>query len=333
MTPVVVYGFNSGIFYMLRSIKIGFAKAQGDGTSFSPADTRTPLDYGADTFATAHADYVQITTALPLETDSYWQALAESQSVVKPTHADCLTKFGANDADPLLPTRDFRVVQAFADKLLLEARDPVESPVDWALVTACFPTAQTYRLRAGNHWVLRHDAWGFRHDIVASGTDRQCVRSCDPLRKWSKGRVFEIASDPSNCRAAAEPGMPDPGDPLDLRVGCATDGDVCVYDQATPLKLSDPAAACIFNGLNDRFALYRGRLASVRDAAFTWNTTGGFTPLLMSVASLSSGRVVAPQSIQFLQQPEQMAIVDGASQGLSLFSLDTFSVVKPSPFY
>jgi len=34
-----------------------------------------------------------------------------------------------------------------------------------------------------------------------------------------------------------------------------------------------------------------------------------------------------------LQQPEQMAVVDGASQGLSLFSLDTFSVVAPSPFY
>jgi hypothetical protein len=291
-------------------------------------------DAAADTFARAHADYVQITTALPLETDSYWKSLAESDSKVKPTRADCLTTFGANDADPLPLTRDFRVVQAFADKLVLEARDPVEVPVDWALVNACFPTAQTYRLRAGNHWVLRHDALGFRHDIVASGANSQCVRSCDPLRKWSKGRVFEISSEPSNCRAAAEPGVVDPGDPLDLRVGCATDDDVaCVYDQSSRLKLSDPAAACVFNGLNDRFALYRGRLKSVRDSVFTWHTTGGFSPLLMSVASLSSAGVVAPQSIQFLQQPEQMAVVDGASQGLSLFSLDTFSVVKPSPFY
>ena len=51
----------------------------------------------------------------------------------------------------------------------------------------------------------------------------------------------------------------------------------------------------------------------------------------MSLGSLST--VVAPQSIQFLQQAEQMAVVDGASQGLSLFSLDTFGVVAPSPFY
>ena len=32
---------------------VGFAVAQGDGTSFSPADTRLPADYGTDPFATA----------------------------------------------------------------------------------------------------------------------------------------------------------------------------------------------------------------------------------------------------------------------------------------
>ena len=85
----------------------------------------------------------------------------------------------------------------------------------------------------------------------------------------------------------------------------------------------------VFNGLNDRFAIYRGRVPSVRDMAFTLRTTGGFTPQVMTLLST----VVAPQSIQFLQQPEEMAVVDGASQGLSLFSLDTFGIVTPSPFY
>jgi hypothetical protein len=284
----------------------------------------------ADAFAQAHADYVQLTTALPDETDSYWGY----QGV--PARADCLTTFGAEDADPLLPARDFRIVSAFADHLLLEPRFADAKLADWTFVRGCFPTSQTYRLRAGNHWVLRHDALGFRHDVVASGANSQCVRSCDPLRKWWKGRVFEISSvnEPDHCRGAM-----DPGDPLDLRVGCASAADVaCVYDQvpaqgetSSRVKLTDQAAACIFNGLNDRFALYRGRLPSVRDTAFSWQTTGGFTPLVMSLTNLST--VVAPQSIQFLQQPEQMAVVDGASQGLSLFSLDTFSVVKPSPFY
>jgi len=34
-------------------LDVGFADAQGNGTSFHPADTRLPADYGVDTFATA----------------------------------------------------------------------------------------------------------------------------------------------------------------------------------------------------------------------------------------------------------------------------------------
>jgi hypothetical protein len=34
-------------------VDVGFAKAQGDGTSFAPGDLRLPADYGVDTFATA----------------------------------------------------------------------------------------------------------------------------------------------------------------------------------------------------------------------------------------------------------------------------------------
>jgi hypothetical protein len=83
--------------------------------------------------------------------------------------------------------------------------------------------------------------------------------------------------------------------------------------------------------LTERFALYRGRQPSERDSVFTWQTTGGFAPLLMSLSAVST--TVAPRSLQFLQEPELMAVVDGASLGLSLLSLDTFTVAKPSPFY
>jgi hypothetical protein len=34
-------------------VDVGFAVAEGDGTSFAPGDTRIPADYGTDTFATA----------------------------------------------------------------------------------------------------------------------------------------------------------------------------------------------------------------------------------------------------------------------------------------
>lgn len=286
-------------------------------------------DAEATAFAVAHADYVQLTTALLPATDTYWTHAASAFGLKR---SDCLTKFGADDADPLLPTRDFRIVSARASELQLESRE--DDPPSWELVNRCFPTPQKYRVRAGQHWVLLHGP-SFRHDVIASGADGQCVRSCDPIRKWSRARVFEISSvnEPDHCRSTT-----DAGDPLDLRVGCATDADVaCVYDQGTAAKpnggvaLDGPAGACVFNGLNDRFALYRGRQPSERDAVFTWHTSGGFTALVMSLTTLSA--VVAPQTIQFLQQPEQLAVVDGASQGLSLFSLDTFAVTKPSPFY
>jgi hypothetical protein len=43
-TPSVVVG---------GYVDVGFAHAQGDGTSFAPGDTRLPADYGVDTFAPA----------------------------------------------------------------------------------------------------------------------------------------------------------------------------------------------------------------------------------------------------------------------------------------
>ena len=43
VAPLVVTGY----------VDVGFAKAQGDGTSFHPADSRAPLDYGVDPFAPA----------------------------------------------------------------------------------------------------------------------------------------------------------------------------------------------------------------------------------------------------------------------------------------
>jgi hypothetical protein len=309
----------------------------------------------AKVFGHAHADYVQLLTAVPDAADTYWANADLTRDV-------CVELFGAEDAETLLPARDLRIAAASAFQLTLVVPvDPNEPRLDAHAVSTCFPTAQKYKLRAGAHWVLLHSAFGFRHDVIASGPDSVCVRSCNPLKKWDKGRVFEISSqllsDEDKKKPACRPldanGVPAEGDPLDLRVGCATDGEVaCVYDQTQQItvdgvneqgqavtrsvttgavQLGTPAAKCIFNGLNDRFALYRGRVPSVRDAAFTWQTTGGFAPLVMSLSAVST--IVSPQSIQFLRQPEQMAVVDGSSQGLSLFSLDTFSVVRPSPFY
>ncbi|HKY39704.1 MAG TPA: hypothetical protein VJN18_27390 [Polyangiaceae bacterium] len=270
-------------------------------------------------FGLEHSDYVQITSELLGRDDIYWQKKAGALG-----YQDCLSMFGPGDAETLDPRRDFHIQQAFADHLVLRPSSP---EVSFSDAVECFPTANRYRLRSGRHWVLVHGSTAFNHDIVSSGDSRQCVRSCSPLKKWSKTRVFEISS--RTCRRPKAE-----GDPLDQRVGCSAKGEVaCVFDQSQDpgVQIGGDAAGCIFDGLTERFALYRGRQPSVRDSTFTWQTTGGFSPLIMSLANVSE--TVSPQSLQFLQEPELMAVVDGAGLGLSLLSLDTFSVVKPSPFY
>jgi hypothetical protein len=281
----------------------------------------------AQAFGAKHADFVQITSELLEQNDAYWR-----QKPGDLGYQRCLEIFGPHDAELLSSTRDFRVTRAFADHLELAPR---EANVTFSDALECFPTANTYRLRGANHWVLVHSSRGFNHDIVASSADRRCVRSCDPLKKWAKTRVFELSS--SSCRQADVE-----GEPLELRVGCRQPDEVaCVYDQTDPdpsldgegsaVQIGGDASSCIFDGLTERFALYRGRAPSVRDSVFTWQTTGGFSALVMNLATVSE--TVLPQSIQFLPGPERMAVVDGAALGLSLLSLDTFGVTRPSPFY
>lgn len=288
-------------------------------------------------FGEWHADYVQITSDLLPEDDAWWKSH---------DRGECVQLF-PGDAESMSPNRDFRVVRAFAGRLEIEPRLPL---VSVAQAAACFPTAIKYRLRTGRHWALVQAATGFRHDIVASGTDSACVRSCDPRRKWAKGRVFEISSlnEAGKCR-----GVEEAADPLALRVGCALKAGemlddlelpeeaACVYDQTAvdadgnsllgAVQIGGPASECIFDGLNSRFAVYRGRAPSVRDSVFSWQTSGGFTPLVVNMANVSV--VVSPQTLQFVSQLERMAVVDGASLGLSLIDFDAFVVAKPSPFF
>ena len=284
-------------------------------------------DEPAQAFAARHADYVQIIAAIPHEDDSYWRGKGDLRR-------QCQGSFGPEDVEELDPRRDFRIDQAFGDRLLLSPRNP-DSGVTMAHAAECFPIAIKYKLRTGRHWALVHGASGFNHDVVESGPDRACVRSCNPLKKWAKSRAFEISSEPDHCRPPLSDMTLDPElDPLDQRVGCALPGEVaCVFnqDESAGVQLGGSGSECIFDGLTERFALYRGREPSVRDSEFQWQTTGGFIPLLMSLSAVSSA--VSPQSIQFLRQPEVMAVVDGSTLGLSLFSLDTFEIIEPSPYF
>jgi hypothetical protein len=52
-TPPAQGAASSSAVQLNGYVDVGYANAQGDGTSFAPGDTRLPADYGVDTFATA----------------------------------------------------------------------------------------------------------------------------------------------------------------------------------------------------------------------------------------------------------------------------------------
>ena len=131
-------------------------------------------------------------------------------------------------------------------------------------------------------------------------------------------RVFEVSA--KDCSVPSEGTSKCP-------IGPATGDDVaCVLDQSDALGPGKPGEACVCQSLTHRFAVYRGNEASKRDMVFSWAVTGGFTPLVANLAAAS--RAVSPQSMVFVPQIGQLAVADGASEGLVLVSLDSVSVSR-----
>ncbi len=58
--------------------------------------------------------------------------------------------------------------------------------------------------------------------------------------------------------------------------------------------------------------------------AFSWQVTGGFIPLSLSLTSQASN--VLPRSMLYLPELQHLAVVDSATLGLALFSMDSLRV-------
>ncbi|MBK7586436.1 MAG: hypothetical protein IPI67_40385 [Myxococcales bacterium] len=275
-------------------------------------------------FARRHADLVQVTQSVPSEDSSYWKTGAGAAcggGTGKVAYFTCREAFGPVDAPTEL--RDLRVVEAYFDRLVVEPKnftDEADRDRVIELFNCCLGggSALSYRVRAGNQWVLSGSGSGFRHHVVAEQGSLRCVEDCNPRRKPLDSRVFEVSA--SDCAAPKE-------GPSACPIGRATSADVaCVLDASAQLAPGKPGEACIFQSLTHRFAVYRGNEPSKRDMQFSWTVTGGFTPLVANLAAQS--RAVSPQSMVFVPQIGQFAVTDGASEGLVLVSLDSVSVSR-----
>jgi len=289
-----------------------------------------------ETFARDHADYIVVTADLLDDADGYW-------SSASCTFTECRDVFGDLDddedenaeddlpgTDELLPTREFRVVDAEQQRLSVEPRntaDPDRRAELSRLAACCFPSGASYRVRASRQWVVVGSATGFRHGIVGTRVQTEtgewtveCAQGCNTSLRLDESRVFEIAAESCSEQGPRAAEL--------CPVGLATPNDVCVLPEQGPVALDGPGAACIHATPTARFAVYRGAQPSRRDMQFIWQVAGGFLPLTLDLGVVSSA--ILPERIVSLPQLDRLGVVDAASLGLAFFRLDRLTVITPT---
>jgi hypothetical protein len=271
-------------------------------------------DQGAQGVALARSmglpsgDVVQVLEGLPDPADPYWTTVAGVCS-----RAACEAAYGL----PASPTsaRDLAVDAAYQDRLVL-ASNP--NRASGAPLACCFPYPVTYTLRAAKHWLVTGSVTGYSHHVIPdpTATNRsnvKCVLSCDPTLRLRNSRAVGL-----------DPFTPDATHPLpsfDANEGVFQNPQI----QFVLWNPASPARACPTSGSGATGAA----CPLVRDMYFTISETGGFSTVEIPLSSAA----VLPQSMRFVRGIEQLAISDGASQGLLLFNLDVLSTSAVRAFY
>ncbi|WP_437491648.1 hypothetical protein WME75_16020 [Sorangium sp. So ce1014] len=189
-----------------------------------------PVPAGVD--AAQLADFVQITSELPGEDTPYWADVDEAVC----SFDSCNAKYG----NVITSRPGLRVVEAYDDHLELDQGDP-----EVAFAACCFPGEVQVGVRAGGQWVVRSNAAGFLHHVIADPATGACRNSCDARLARLNGRVVHT-----------------PGD------GRVTDGD--------PGAFVNPMF---------RFAITGGAPEPEQDMQFRFTTQGAFDPLLVELVN------------------------------------------------
>jgi len=279
--------------------------------------------------AARYADYVQVTSASPLEDDSYWQG-AGAACAGGQGFAGCDSLFGDATADDLRSERDLKILSAYDDHLLVLPKDLAGAAnVSRRLddLRCCFPSALSYRVRASEQWVVKGTSSGYRHPIVAVRNEQgelACQVACDPVRGLRRGRVTELSS------TACDDPRPEIAD--FCGVGPRTGRDViCAYDASSgAVRPGSTAGNCIFDDGTRRFALYRGLEASQRGMAFLFDVGGGFLIDSVNLSSVTRTNVL-PVTLEAVPNFGAVGVVDAQDRGLLLIEVRSNSVV--SQFY
>lgn len=273
------------------------------------------------------ADYVQLTEEILDAGDSYWDLPQECWdprlSTANARHDACVSTY--KTAAEENRNRDFPIIEAY-DKTLRLGRffngasgrevvniDPSNAP-DLKLMRCCFHNLVKFKVRTGALWSVVGSTVGGGAGVgflshLTTDSNGRCVSSCDPRESLLNGRLFTA------------PGQ------LGLMASTTTAAersfDVAKIDRNSSLAMRNPMIDLRILGSLDG-------TPPPRDARYSFSTRGQFRALFVSIGGASIQ--VNPQSMRYIESLGQMAVVDGASQGLVLIDLRAVTVAR-APYF
>jgi hypothetical protein len=268
------------------------------------------------------ADYVQITDAILPPEDPYWKEPNDCWNGLKRVgdrledlddpaerQALCAQTYGGDvDANT---ERDFPILEAYDDRLVvsrfgyvdqnartIEKREVVDAhetnPPFLKTMRCCFHNQVRFRVRSGGQWIALGSAVGMLHHVRRSPSGA-CTLSCEERDSLLTSRAVTI---------------PRPVDPAAV-----------IPTRNSPLAFRNPMFS---------FLMWGGEDAPVRNAQWKFASRGQYAPLTINLAG--STTALSPQSMLYIDVLGQLAVVDGASQGLILIDLDTVNLAR-SPYF
>jgi hypothetical protein len=304
-------------------------------------------------------DYVQIADELLPPTNPYWALPASAgaddcwDGVTDPTtrYQECFDYF-----EPVVEqniTRDFPILEAHDDYLLISRfnypadskvklpdggptpvpqsttnrwvtpTDPSNAPFMKAL-KCCFHSQATFNVRAGGEWVATGSVSGLLHHVTVdpSGQTDRCVLSCDPQESLLNARSLGFF--PLQNEFA-----PDRNSPLSMR------NPMFAYYVTHPVGIGptlapgDPAYQTNCTAPDDGGVPCAVQRVA-RDLSWEFTMLNAFSDQVISL--VTNGTEVSPQSMLFIPSLGELAVVDGALEGLILINLETITVAG-TPFF